>query len=174
MIYINNDIYLSHIKKEDKPSLIKYINDIDIYKNTLKIPFPYTERDADNWIARVELLRSETGVQKHWGIKNKEGELIGGIGFNNKYGSDSHKDEIGYWLGKPFWNRGIMTKVINKICTIGFKDLNLVRIEANVFSSNVSSKKVLIKTGFVFEGTLHKYCIKDNNYIDADIFALIR
>ncbi|RPI67751.1 MAG: hypothetical protein EHM47_15335, partial [Ignavibacteriales bacterium] len=67
MIYINNDIYLSHIKKEDKPSLIKYINDIDIYKNTLKIPFPYTERDADDWIARVELLRSEMGVQKHWG-----------------------------------------------------------------------------------------------------------
>lgn len=174
MIIINSDIYLSYITKEDKPSLIKYLNDRDIYNNTLKIPFPYTKKDAEDWIHYIELLHQKTGVHKNWAIKNKTGELIGGIGFHNKYGFKSHKDEIGYWLGKPFWKKGIMTKVVSAVCKIGFKEFNLIRIEATVFSSNIPSKKVLTKIGFLCEGTHSKFYLKDGEFIDADIFALTK
>ena len=170
-IEISHNICLTQITIEDKPSLLKYINDKDIYNNTLKIPFPYTEKDADDWISFVESSKTETGVLKHWAIKNEDKELIGGIGFHTKYGLHSHKDEIGYWLGKPFWNKGIITEAVNKICSIGFTDFNLTRIEATVFTSNNSSKRVLEKAGFILEGTLRKFYYKDDKFIDAEIYT---
>lgn len=173
-IKINNELSLARLTKKDIPSLVRYINDIDISNNTLKIPYPYKEKDAEDWINYVDTSTRKMGVLKHWGIKNNKNELIGGIGFHTKYSINSHKDEIGYWLGKPFWNKGIMTQVVKKVCTIGFEEFNLTRIEATVFCSNISSKMVLTKTGFVLEGTLHKYYFKNNHFIDADIYALVK
>ena len=173
-IPVSRGIYLTQITEADKPSLLKYINDPDIYKYTLKIPYPYKEEDADFWINFVEESRIKERVLKYWTIKNERDELIGGIGFNTKYGKLSHKDEIGYWLGKPFWNKGIMTDVVKKTCEIGFSEFNLTRIEATVFTRNTASKKVLYKAGFVLEGTLKKYYLKDDKFIDADMFARFR
>src|SRR5690554_5638300 len=99
MIKVNNEIFLARITKKDIPSLIRYINDVDISKNTLKIPYPYKEKDTEDWINYVETSTKKMGVRKNWGIKYKN-ELIGGIGFHTKYSINSHKDEIGYWLGK--------------------------------------------------------------------------
>ena len=171
-VKVTHGIYLAQITEADKPSLLKYISDPDIYKNTLKIPYPYKEEDADFWINLVEESKIKERILKHWAIKNENDELIGGIGFHSKYGRHSHKDEIGYWLGKPFWNKGIMTDVVKKACKIGFEEFNLTRIEVIVFNRNTASKKVLYKAGFVLEGTLRKFYFKDNRLIDADIFAL--
>ncbi len=170
-IKVSRGIYLTQITESDKPLLLKYINDPDIYKYTLKIPYPYKEEDADFWINFVEESRIKERVLKQWTIKNENDELIGGIGFHSKYGNHSHKDEIGYWLGKPFWNKGIMTDVVKKACEIGFTEFNLSRIEATVFNRNIASKKVLYKAGFVLEGTLKKFYLKDDKFIDADLFA---
>jgi RimJ/RimL family protein N-acetyltransferase len=173
-ITVSSGIYLTQITEADKLPLLKYINNPDIYNYTLKIPYPYKEEDADFWINFVEELRIKDRVLKHWAIKNENDELIGGIGFHSKYGKHSHKDEIGYWLGKPFWNKGIMTDVVKKVCEIGFEEFNLTRIEAMVFNRNTASKKVLYKAGFVLEGTLKKFYLKDDKFIDADLFARLR
>ena len=170
-IKVSHGIYLTQITESDKPSLIKYINDPEIYKYTLKIPHPYLEKDAELWINFVEKSRIEEGILKHWAVKNKTDELIGGIGFHSKYEKHSHKDEIGYWLGKPFWNNGIMTDVVKKICTIGFSEFNLTRIEATVFVNNDASKRVLEKSGFRREGTLKNYHYKDGELLDVDLYA---
>ena len=170
-IKVSHGIYLTQITESDKPSLIKYINDPEIYKYTLKIPHPYLEKDAELWINFVEKSRIEEGILKHWAVKNKTDGLIGGIGFHSKYGKHSHKDEIGYWLGKPFWNNSIMTDVVKKICTIGFSEFNLTRIEATVFVNNDASKRVLEKSGFRREGTLKNYHYKDGELLDVDLYA---
>lgn len=170
-IKVSHGIYLTQITESDKPSLIKYINDPEIYKYTLKIPHPYLEKDAEFQINFVEKSRIEEGILKHWAVKNKTDELIGGIGFHSKYGKHSHKDEIGYWLGKPFWNNSIMTDVVKKICTIGFSEFNLTRIEATVFVNNDASKRVLEKSGFRREGTLKNYHYKDGELLDVDLYA---
>jgi RimJ/RimL family protein N-acetyltransferase len=65
-----------------------------------------------------------------------------------------------------------MTKVVKKICQVGFEDFNLVRIEAVVFESNTPSCKVLEKAGFSYEGLLKKYVLKDSKYLDGKLFAL--
>lgn len=173
-IEVSNDIFLSQVNKRDKSSLIKYLNDWDIYKNTSNIPHPYTLKDATWWINHVKDKTRETGRLSNLAIRDKNLKLIGGVGFHLKYGIKSHKDEIGYWLAKDFWNKGIMTKVVKKICEIGFFEYKLIRIEAIVFENNLASAKVLEKNGFKKEGLLKKYLIKDGYTIDVVLYSLIK
>ena len=173
-IEVTEDIFLSQVTRKDKPSLIKYLNDIDIYNNTSNIPHPYTARDADWWIKHVKDKRKENGRLTNFVIRDENFNLIGGVGFHLKYGIDSFKDEIGYWLAKDFWNKGIMTKVIKKFCEIGFAENNLIRIEAIVFENNFASARVLEKNGFAKEGLLKKYLLKDGCALNVLIYSLIK
>lgn len=173
-IEISEDIILSGINKRDKSSLVKYLNDLDIYNNTSNIPHPYTAKDADRWIKHVKEKAKQTGRLLNFSVRDKNLNLIGGIGFHNKYGIKSHKDEIGYWLAKEFWNKGIMTRVVKKFCEIGFLENNLIRIEAVVFENNLASARVLEKNGFIKEGLLRKYLIKDKAILNACLFSLIK
>ena len=86
----------------------------------------------------------------------------------------SHRAEIGYWLAKPFWGRGIMTAVVAGVCRHGFEEFGLVKIVAHVFTGNPASARVLEKCGFVQEGLFRKHFLKDGKLIDAWAFALIR
>ncbi len=173
-IAVTEDLFLSQVTRKDKPSLIKYLNDIDIYNNTSNIPYPYTARDADWWIKHVKNERKENGRLTNFVIRDKNLNLIGGIGFHLKYGINSYKDEIGYWLAKDFWNKGIMTKVIKKFCEIGFAENNLIRIEAIVLENNFASARVLEKNGFTKEGLLKKYLLKDGCLLNVLIYSLIK
>jgi RimJ/RimL family protein N-acetyltransferase len=174
IIHVSEEIVLSQITKKDKPLLITHLNEIDIYKNTLNIPHPYTSKDADWWIKHVNDRKKEIGRLTNFAIRNNSLNLIGGIGFHIKYGIHSHKDEIGYWLSKNFWNKGIMTKVVEKICEIGLNEFNLIRIEATVFEFNIASAKVLEKCGFKMEGLLKNYIIKDGKVVDALLYAMVK
>ena len=59
--------------------------------------------------------------------------MIGGIGFDSIDLGKDFRSEIGYWLGKPYWKQGIMTKAVKKLCSIAFAEFGLVKITANVF-----------------------------------------
>jgi RimJ/RimL family protein N-acetyltransferase len=173
-IKITDEIILSQVNKKDKSMLIKYLNDFGIYMNTSNIPYPYTSKDADWWIQQVKDKKRETGRLTNFVIRDKNLNLIGGIGFHLKYGINSHKDEIGYWLAKDFWNKGIMTKVVKKFCEIGFIKYDLMRIEAFVFENNTASARVLEKNGFIKEGLFSKYIMKDGKLLNAALYALVK
>jgi RimJ/RimL family protein N-acetyltransferase len=76
------------------------------------------------------------------------GEYVGNIGLHK--GTDVYRKstEIGYFLGEPYWNLGIMTKAVNLICDYGFKTMDIVRIHAGIFEFNPASMRVLEKCGF--------------------------
>jgi RimJ/RimL family protein N-acetyltransferase len=173
-IFIDNEFYLSQVNKDDANQLSLHLNDKDIYDNTLMIPHPYTMKDAEWWILYVEESKFSNGRLTNWAIRDKNSMLIGGIGFHLKYGISSHRDEIGYWLAKPYWNKGIMTRVVKRMCQFAFEEFNLFRIEAIVFEPNLPSCKVLEKSGFNYEGLLKKYILKDSRYIDGKLFAITR
>ena len=172
MIKVSEQIYLSQVDDDDKEKLTLYLNDRDIYNNTLRLPHPYTLKDAEWWIHFVHKSKKETGRLNHFAIRDKDKNLIGGIGFNNKYGKNSTRDEIGYWLARPFWNRGIMTETVGKICKLGLNEYKYLTIEAMVFEFNTASSRVLEKNGFVKEGIIKKYAFKNNRYIDGIYYTL--
>ncbi len=104
-IIVTNQIHLSEIRPGDKTVYIEHLREKEIYERTLRLPYPYTETDADEWIARVEKETREQGQPASWAIRNEEGYLIGGCGFGDLTLGKSHRAELGYWLAKPFWGR---------------------------------------------------------------------
>lgn len=173
-IVIDENIHLSPLVKEDVPMIVKHLQAREIYTRTASIPYPYDGKDAEWFISHSGELAKEFGRHIHWAIRNEKGELIGVIGFQGKYGKDSHKDEVGYWIAKEYWGKGIMGKVLKKVCEIGQNEYGLVRIEAPIFAFNLHSQKVAEKCGFVLEGTLRKSHLKDGAYFDSKLFALIK
>jgi RimJ/RimL family protein N-acetyltransferase len=173
-LVVNDQVHLSEVRSSDKPALIQHLNDPDIYDRTLRIPFPYTDASADEWLALVARIAGQQGRPVHWAIRNAEDSLIGGCGFDGFQVGKSHRAEVGYWLAKPYWGRGIMTAVVKQVCQHAFEEFGLVKITAHVFPHNLASARVLEKCGFQEEGFLRKHFLKDGKFMDARLFALLR
>ena len=173
-IVVNSQVHLSEFRPSDKPALIEHLNDQAIYDLTFRIPFPYTENDADAFLGRVAKATEQHGQSAHFAIRTDDDALIGGCGLNDFEIGKSHRAEVGYWLAKPFWGRGIMTEVVQRVCQHAFKEFGLVKIIAHVYTMNPASARVLEKCSFVQEGLLRKHFLKDSTFIDARLFALLR
>lgn len=155
---------------EDVDSLVKYANDYDVFINLRdSFPFPYTKNNAEQWINFVINNKSLL----YFAIADQK-ELIGGIGAVPFDDVHRFSAEVGFWLGKPFWNLGIATKALSVFCKYLFDSYNFNRLTANVFEGNEASRKVLEKNGFVLEGRQRKSVFKENKFIDHYIYGLLK
>lgn len=170
-IPITDQIALTEFRISDKTACVERIGEREIYEGALRIPYPYTAEHYDEWLNIVDELTRRYGEPVHFAIREGE-ELIGSIGFDGL--TKGHKAEIGYWLAKPWWGRGIMTAVVGVACRYAFRQWNLVRITAHVFEFNLASARVLEKNGFEFEGLLRKHYLKDGQFLNSPLFALVR
>jgi RimJ/RimL family protein N-acetyltransferase len=173
-LVVNSQLHLSEFRAADRAALVEYLNDRGIYDCTLRVPFPYTEQDADAWLALSEKITQEQGRPVHFAIRDAAGALIGACGFDGFQAGQSHRAEIGYWMARPFWGRGLMTAAVQRACSHAFEEFGLVKITAHVFTHNPASARVLQKCGFVQEGLLRKQYRKDDRFLDAWLFALLR
>lgn len=172
-IIVNEAVMLDRLKPSDDRDLVSHLNKEEIARNTLQIPYPYTYSDANEWLDRVRSFEKRHGIQINWAIRRASGQLIGCIGLHYKQGRGAHKDEIGYWLAKDFWNRGIMTAVVTRFTEFCFKERGYIRLEAPVFAFNKASARVLEKAGFIKEGVHKKFYCKNGNYIDCVMYAKV-
>jgi len=155
---------------EDKSAVVKYANNRNIWLNLRDtFPHPYTERDADTYLQSVVDQHPETD----FAIATPE-EAIGGIALKLKEDVSKKSAELGYWLGEPFWGRGIATAAVGTVVEYGFSHFDIVRIWAEVFEWNPASIRVLEKAGFLLEGRLRKSVFKDGKVIDKFIYAIVR
>ena len=155
---------------EDAESLARYANNRNVSRNLRDaFPFPYTLADAQQWLERAVARTPEL----NFAIASAD-EVIGGIGLT--FGSDVHRRsaEVGYWLGEPFWGRGIATAALRAVTDYAFAEHDLVRLHAGVYEWNPASSRVLEKAGYVFEGRLRKSVTKDGETIDQLLYARIR
>jgi ribosomal-protein-alanine N-acetyltransferase len=171
---IANGIRLTEYRRSDQYALIEFLNEPEIYARTLRIPFPYTVADAENWFDLVEKRTEQNGCPVSRAIRNEADKLIGGVGLEGPSLDRSHRAEIGYWLAKPFWGRGIMTAVVGAVCRHAVDGLRLGKITAHVFSFNDASARVLEKCGFEQEGFLRQHFLKDGQLIDVKAYGLVR
>ena len=154
----------------DKSSLVRSANNRNIWRNlTHKFPHPYTEADADWWLAQV----AAASVPTHWAIE-VHGEAVGAIGIEIGEGIYERSAHFGYWLGEPHWGRGIMSAAARACADHAFTAFEVVRLEAPVLDWNPASMRVLEKCGFVREGVLRRSVFKDGQLIDAVLYARVR
>lgn len=168
---VNDQIHLSEIRRSDISALVEHLATKEIYDRTLRIPYPYTEPHGEAWLAIVEKSTDRHGQPIDFAIRDGSGKLIGCCGFDGLEVARTHKAEIGYWLAKPYWGRGIMSEVVPVACRWAFAEFGLAKITAWVFAFNAASARVLEKCGFKEEGYLKKHYRKDGRLIDARIFA---
>jgi [ribosomal protein S5]-alanine N-acetyltransferase len=160
---------IRYYRKGDESSLVRHLHNRKIYNMTMRIPYPYTQRDAEHWVSRN--LQYPKKPQKINFVIDINGEVVGGVGL---FEIIKHKAEIGYWLSEKYWGKGIMTEAVGLIARYAFSKLGLVRLTAKAFAHNKASQRVLEKNGFVSEGMSKKFYLKDGNYIDAVRYAIVR
>lgn len=173
-IDVNSQVHLSELRESDRAALVEFLNERDIHDRTLRIPYPYTPEDAERWLITVADITQQQGRPVHFAIRNADEHLIGACGFMDFQLGVSHRAEVGYWLAKPYWGRGIMTSVVSRVCQYAFAEFKLVKITAHVFTFNPASARVLEKCGFVQEGLLRKHYLKGEKLIDTRLFSLFK
>jgi ribosomal-protein-alanine N-acetyltransferase len=153
----------------DVPALVHYANNRKVWINLSDVfPYPYTEANAEAWIGYQRGLPEPTG----WAIE-VNGEAIGGIGLTRREGIFAWSAEFGYWLGEPFWGRGIMSAAAVTIAPWALAHFGLLRLESWAFARNAASIRILEKSGFVCEGVLRRSAVKDGEILDRVAYARI-
>jgi RimJ/RimL family protein N-acetyltransferase len=156
---------------EDREALIQYANNRRVWLNLRdRFPHPYTESDANAWLAYATIEQSSPWV---FAIE-VDGKAAGGISLEGGADIERHSAEIGYWLGEPFWGRGIATAAARAITARAFEETDLYRLYGCVFAWNPSSMRVLEKAGYSREGVLVRSAVKDGILIDRVIYAITR
>jgi ribosomal-protein-alanine N-acetyltransferase len=98
---------------------------------------------------------------------------VGSIGVFVKDDVYRKSAEIGYWLGEPYWGRGIMTDAIRQMCRMAFERFDIVRIFAEPFAYNAGSMRALEKAGFTLEGVHRMSVFKNGQFYDSCTYALL-
>jgi len=152
--------------------LARNLNDKQIAKTLLTVPYPYTLRDAKQWIKKnlKELKKKQPDMLSF--VIDIGGKVVGAVAFHKI--ETGHQAEIGYWLAKKYWGQGIMTEAVRKVTDFGFKGQGLKRIYAYVFALNQASMKVLKKAGYKLEGILRKHAKRGKKFLDDYLFAKTR
>ena len=151
----------------DATAIAKYANNRRIWLNLRdRFPHPYTRNHAVSFIRRVQLNKPETTF-----CIEVDGEAAGGIGFMLQHDVERVSAEIGYWLGEPFWGRGIVPVALAAVTRYAIARHQLTRVFAVPFAYNTASCRVLEKCGYVVEGRLHRSAIKDGVIIDQVLYA---
>ncbi len=152
----------------DAGSLARYANNRRIWDNLRDLfPHPYTIRDARDYLQRVR-KPPETSF-----AIDVQGEAVGGVGFVLKTDVERVSAEIGYWLGEPFWGKGIATAALKAVTQQTVATHGLTRIYALPFAHNIASCRVLEKAGYVLEGRLRKSAIKNGVVVDQMQYAYV-
>lgn len=158
-------------REEDAEALYKYASDPDVG--------PITGWPAHKSVEEsLEVIRNVLSVPQTYAIVLKEtGEVIGDIGIMT--GSDSNleldKDEaeLGFWLGKPYWGRGLMPEAVRETERHCFEALGMKKLWCGYFDGNLKSKRTQEKCDFVYSRTDENYfCKPMNEYRTLHIFSL--
>ncbi|MNI81553.1 Ribosomal-protein-serine acetyltransferase [compost metagenome] len=82
---------------------------------------------------------------------------------------------IGYFLAESNWGRGIATETVDMLLKFLFLDVDINRVQAEVMLSNEVSKKVLLKNGFIKEGTLRQASLwSGKGVIDLELYSILK
>ena len=152
----------------DKPALMALCNAVDRTFLSDRLPYPYTEADADWWLGMVAENEGKEGV---WRAIVVDGLIVGSISVERLANVQRNAGSIGYMVLTPFWSQGIGTEAVRQICGIAFRELALERIIGEVFPENLASARVLEKNGFRLEGTKVGAVVKGGKVMDVRVYV---
>ena len=159
-------------KLEDSVRLAEMLNNRKILDNLRDgLPYPYTINDAKDYI--TAMLSADKTKTFAFAIEANN-EVIGSIGVFRCDNIHFRTAEMGYYIGEPYWGKGYATSAVKQTCKNIFEHTDIIRIFAEPFVYNTASCRVLEKTGFQLEGTLHSNAVKNGTVLDMKLYALVK
>ena len=136
-------ISLRKWQREDAKALAALLNNPNILKNLRDgIPYPYTEKDA------LEYINIMLNTNAYAYAVCADSIVVGSIGVFRQENIHFRTAELGYYLSEDYWGKGIMTEAVKQICQELFEKTDLLRIYAEPFADNIGSRRVWKKRGF--------------------------
>lgn len=173
-IRVDEDIYLrQHEPEKDARPFweIYYDEENFIYFGGYRRPQDWNEeREIRAEASRVKGFR---GKREYSWVVTYQGKVIGQIQLFNFFNHNTCA-EVGYFIKRTYWNRGINTKVLKAVCRFGIETMGLERIEAFAHVDNMGSNRTLQKAGFVKEGTLLKRFEVKGELFDCNVYSFVR
>lgn len=138
---------------DDAEPIARYLNDFAVSGNLARVPFPYHLSDAKAWLntRRADLPPEAT----NFAIDLPDQGLVGQVGFHQ----GAEGPIIGYWLGQPFWNRGIMTEAVIASLDWLFSVSDAPAVYSGVFHFNAASLAIQTRLGFTQTGRSTLLCL---------------
>lgn len=160
---------LRPLRMEDASMLARYADNPKVAMHLRdRFPHPYSTEDAVRFFEYVTQTRDECVA-----CIEVRGEAAGTIGLQFREDVERCSAELGYWIGEPFWGRGVMTAAIRCFTLWAMPRFSLTRVYAEVFADNPASGRVLEKSGFVRIGVLRKAAIKHGLYHDYVLYDFV-
>lgn len=157
---------------EDKTALAALLNNKNILNNLRDgLPYPYTADDAGEFIAA---MRSADQTKTFAFAIEADHVLAGSIGVFRGENIHFRTAEMGYYIGEPYWGRGLGTSAVRQTCEYIFAHTDIIRIFAEPFAYNTASCRVLEKAGFRLEGILRGNAVKNGKVLDMKLYALVK
>ena len=130
--------------RNDAPVLFELAKDPAVAEMTGRIPHPLAPTDVERWLGGPapgdDLTEIVFAIERA-----SDGAVLGAIGLILPHGDS--RAEVGYWLGRRFWNQGYTTEAVRLVPGYAFGDLALGRVRAGAFPENGASIRVQEKAG---------------------------
>ena len=115
----------------------------------------------------------------HWAIRDRAGTITGSSGsvlgmISARPSGEPGRGDVGYWLGKPYWGQGLMGEALAAVLDLCFGDLDQIKVEAEIFTTNARSKRLVESLGMQLEGTIRSSHFKRGEWVDANIYGILR
>ncbi len=166
-------LILRPLEMTDAGALTALLQDPEIARWTLRLPWPYTIDDARSFISRQSAGDSAPEAV-NWAIVEKAtGALTGMIGLHDVEWQ-SRRAEIGYWMGESFRGKGYTTEAARRVVSWAFETGKLERIQATHFPGNEASAGVMRKIGMAPEGVMRGHAYKNGQFHDSHLYAVLR
>lgn len=137
---------LRPLQAEDAAVFHRLINDWEICARLPDAPFPYPAALAVEWIEAAAQDREARRAEQFALVKTDTSEILGVAGLRLAKGQKSA--ELGYWLGKAYWNKGYGLEAAQRLTEWGFAVLPVEQIVAVVAADNDVSERILRRLGF--------------------------
>ncbi len=166
-------LVLRPLTQSDAQALSRLVGRREIADTTISIPHPYSEEQAQQWIAETADLFAKTKSVVFCMELKDGGNLAGTIGLRDI--DDEHSQaELGFWVAVECWGQGYATEAARAVVGFGFEQLGLNRVYAHHMVRNPASGRVLAKIGMKREGLLRQRVRKWGVFEDVVLLAMLR
>jgi [ribosomal protein S5]-alanine N-acetyltransferase len=147
-------LLLRPLSRNDGPAIAEKIDSYEISKNLARVPYPYHLSDAEDfldWALKLDHRSAFRAIS----LKQHPDELIGLISYD--WVEATQKAELGYWLVRQHWGKGLMTEAARAMVELAFTHSNLENLSSCYFNENPASGKVLAHAGFEVTGNCTQF-----------------